>query len=140
MTKHMTDHPIPDLDRNGLRSFALSTGAIFAGLFGLFFPWLFEIAYPLWPWIIFVILGAGGLLIPDAMKPVHYWWMRLALLISKFTTPIVLGMVFFLVFMPFGLIAKLFGKDPMRRKLDDSIDSYRVESTQTPRENLENPY
>jgi len=133
-------HSIPQLDRKGLRNFALSTGAIFAGLFGLFFPWLFGIPYPLWPWIVFAVLGTGGLLLPEALRPVHYWWMRLALLISKVTTPIILGVVFFFVFTPFGLIAKLFGKDPMKRKLDDTISSYRVESSQSTRENLENPY
>ena len=140
MTERTLQHEIPTLDRKGLRSFGISTGAIFAGLFGLFFPWLFGFTYPLWPWILFAVLATAGLLIPEALRPVHYWWMRLALLISKVTTPIVLGVVFFLVFMPFGLIAKLFGKDPMNRKLNDEISSYRVDSETSSRENLENPY
>ncbi len=89
---------------------------------------------------LFAVLALGGLLLPESLRPVHYWWMRLALLISKVTTPIVLGVVFFFVFMPFGLVAKILGKDPMRRKLNDNIDSYRVDSEPSAREDLENPY
>lgn len=140
MTDRTSGHAIPELDRRGLRKFALSTGAAFAALFGMFLPWLLDLSYPVWPWVIFAILALGGLLLPEALRPVHYWWMRLALLISKVTTPVVLGVVFFFVFMPFGLVAKILGKDPMRRKLNDNIDSYRVDSEPSARENLENPY
>ena len=52
----------------------------------------------------------------------------------------VLGVVFFFVFMPFGLIAKILGKDPMKRKLDDTINFYRVDREPSASENLENPY
>ena len=140
MTDRTSGHAIPELDRRGLRKFALSTGAAFAALFGMFLPWLLDLSYPVWPWVIFAILALGGLLLPEALRSVHYWWMRLALLISKVTTPIVLGVVFFFVFMPFGLVAKILGKDPMRRKLNDTIDSYRVDSEPSAREDLENPY
>jgi hypothetical protein len=42
-----THHVIPELDRKGLRDFGLVTGSIVAVLFGLFFPWLLERAWPL---------------------------------------------------------------------------------------------
>jgi len=140
LTDRTSGHAIPELDRKGLRLFALSTGAAIAALFGMFFPWLLDLSYPVWPWILFGILALGGLLLPESLRPVHYWWMRLALLISRVTTPIVLGVVFFFVFMPFGLVAKIFGRDPMKRKLNDNIDSYRVDSEPSAREDLENPY
>jgi hypothetical protein len=133
-------HPIPHLDRKGLREFGLVTGGMFAGLFGLFFPWLLGVAYPLWPWIVFAVLGSAGLLIPEALRPVHHWWMRFALMISKVTTPLILAVVFFLVFTPIGLFMKIFGKDAMRRKIDDTIDSYRVASKGSAREDLEKPF
>jgi hypothetical protein len=40
-------HVIPGRHRKGLRDFGLTTGAIFAGLFGAFFPWVLERAYPI---------------------------------------------------------------------------------------------
>ena len=48
-------HPIPELDRKGLREFGLTTGALIAAIFGLFFPWLLSVHIPLWPWILAVI-------------------------------------------------------------------------------------
>lgn len=131
---------IPKLDKKGLRKFAISTGTIFAALFGLFLPWLFNSSYSLWPWVVFVILTTAGLFFPGQLNPVYYWWMRLALLISKITIPVIMGLLFFMVLTPYGLIAKLFRKDPMNRRLHRTIKTYRVASTQTSRKNLEDPY
>ena len=133
-------HKIPELDRKGLRDFALITGAIIAILFGLFFPWLLETGDPIWPWIICGILVAAGLFAPMVLQPVYRLWMRFGLLLSKITTPLILGIVFFLVIMPMGLVMRLMGHDPMSRKLDDAAISYRVVSKKNPKENLEKPY
>lgn len=131
---------IPDIDRKGLRSFGLTTGAIVAVLFGLFFPWLLEFSIPTWPWIVLAVLGSWGLIAPDSLRPVYRGWMRFGLLLSKITTPIIMGIVFFLLIMPFGFVLKLLGKDPMRRRTDDGAQTYRIESTKTTKENLENPF
>ena len=62
-------------DRKGLREFGLVTGAIIAGLFGLLLPFLFALAYPLWPWIVFAILGLWALLGPSTLGGVyHFAW------------------------------------------------------------------
>ena len=140
MTRVDSNHSIPELDRKGLRDFGLVTGGMFAGLFGLFFPWLLGFSLPVWPWVIFAILGLTGLLLPGALRPVHYWWMRLALMISKVTTPLILAVVFFLVFTPIGLLMKIFGKDAMHRKIDNTIETYRVASIGSTREDLEKPF
>jgi hypothetical protein len=131
---------IPQLDRKGLRDFGLVTGAMFAGLFGLLFPWLLGFSYPVWPWVVLGILGGTGLLFPLVLRPVHYWWMRIALMISKVTTPIILGTVFFVLFAPLGLLMRLFGWDPMRRNGDERAASYRVTREQTSTGKLENPF
>ena len=65
-----------------------------AGLFGLFFPWLLEAQIPLWPWALAGILAAWALLAPASLRPVYRLWMRLGLLLSRITTPIVHGRVF----------------------------------------------
>ncbi len=135
-----TLHAIPDLDRKGLRSFGLTTGAIIAGLFALFFPWVLDLAFPIWPWVIFGVLGSWALIAPDSLKPVYRNWMRFGLLLNKITTPVIMGAVFFLVILPFGLILRLLGKDPLRRRYDESVASYRIESTKPGKDNLENPF
>jgi hypothetical protein len=61
-------------------------------------------------------LVIGGLLIPDRMDPVHRGWMRLALAISKVTTPVVMGALYFLVLTPVGLLVRAFGHRPLTAK------------------------
>lgn len=133
-------HGIPDLDRKGLRDFAFITSAIIAILFGLFFPWLLESRNPAWPWIICGILSATGLFAPMTLQPVYRLWMRFGLLLSKVTTPLILGVVFYLVITPMGLVMRLTGHDPMSRKIDDATKSYRVVSKKSPMHNMEKPF
>jgi hypothetical protein len=135
----MTEHVIPELDRKGLREFGLVTGAIVAVLFGLFFPWLLERSLPLWPWIIFGVLAFFGLVAPMALNPVYKTWMRFGLIMSKIMTPLIMGIVFYIVITPAGFLMKIFAKDPLARTFDDT-DSYRVPSKKAPVENLEKPY
>ena len=133
------DATIPELDANGLRNFGISTGAIVAGLFGLLLPWLFERALPLWPWAVFAVLAAWALLAPRSLRLVYRYWMKLGLLLNRVTTPIVLGVVFFLVVAPMGLVRRAFGRDAMARTFDDAAPTYRVKSRDNDNK-LENPY
>jgi hypothetical protein len=137
-------HSIPELDRKGFRDFALTTGAIVAVLFGLFFPWVFDREFPVftdWPWIFLVVFGAWGLIAPMSLKPVYNVWMKFGLFMGSYImTPIIMFVVFFVMFMPMGLIMRLFGKDLLAMKLDSSSESYRVPSNKPPAKNLEKPF
>jgi len=68
----------------------------------------------------FLALGPSlvilGLLFPRALVLPNRAWMALAKLLSLITTPIILGIVFFGIFMPIGAIKRLFGWDPLRRR------------------------
>ncbi len=130
---------IPDLDRSGLREFGLTTGVIVAVLFGLFFPWILDRPIPLWPWLIFAALGLVALVVPTVLQPVYRGWMRFGLLASKVTTPIIMGIVFFLLFTPVALFLKIARKDAMNRKFHND-DSYRIENTGIRKDSLEHPY
>ena len=133
-------HQIPELDRKGLRNFALITGAILAVLFGLFFPWLLDSRFPLWPWAVAAGLGAWGLVAPMSLQPVYRNWMKLGLLLGKVTTPLVLGIVFYGLILPMGLVMRIIGHDPMARRFDDAADSYRVRHPKAPKNNVERPF
>jgi len=135
-----TTHVIPELDRKGLRDFGLVTGAIVAALFGVFFPWVFERAFPLWPWVILGLLGGWALVAPNSLRPVYRGWMRIGLLLSKITTPIVMGLVFLVIFIPVGLVMRVMRRDPLSRSFDRSVVSYRVPSERPPKSNLEKPF
>ena len=133
-------HTIPELDRSGLRQFGITTGVIVAGLFGVFFPWLLNLGFVLWPWVLCGILALMGLVAPMSLRPVYKVWMRFGLMMSRFTTPLIMGLVFFLVITPVALIFKILGKDPMRRKLAQDQTTYRVSSARSARERLERPF
>ena len=80
-------HEIPKLDAKGLRHFALSTGAIVAGLFGLALPWLFGWSIPWWPFVLAAVLSLWGLLAPATLRPVYRGWMSLGLLLIVSSLP-----------------------------------------------------
>ncbi len=132
---------LPELDRKGLRGFGITTGAILAVLFGLFFPWLLNRPWPLWPWILFAVLAGVGLVAPMALRPLYRGWMRFGLLMSRITTPLILGLVFFLLITPVSLFLRVFGRDSMRRRLErQGAESYRQPSTAKPPAQLERPF
>jgi hypothetical protein len=70
--------------------------------------------------VLLVALGliAGGLIAPGRLGPVYRGWMALALAISKVTTPVIMGAIFFLVLTPAGLLGRLFGHRAISRPRD----------------------
>ena len=133
-------HEIPELDRQGLRKFGITTGLIVALIFGVFFPWLLDAGFVRWPWILCGVLAAWGLVAPMSLNPIYYGWMRFGIFMSRFMTPLIMGLVFFGMITPIAIILKLLGKDSMQRKLDEEQETYRVASVKTARERLERPY
>jgi saxitoxin biosynthesis operon SxtJ-like protein len=63
----------------------------------------------------------SGLMLPEALRPIHRAWMGLALGISKVTTPIFLGLMYFGIITPIGLLRRVFGHDALKsRRAGDS--------------------
>ena len=58
-----------------------------------------------------MILGAA--LLPAKLKPVERAWMAMALQISKVMTPIVMGIVYFLVLTPIALVMRSTKGNPL---------------------------
>lgn len=72
--------------------------------------------------IISGLLLLAGLLIPSRLGPVYRGWMKFALLLSKVTTPIFMGIIFFLVMAPIGLLMRILGRNPVvRQEVDGSF-------------------
>jgi hypothetical protein len=59
------------------------------------------------------LLILAGLVIPALLGPVDRGWMKLALLISKVTTPIIMGVIYFVVLTPVGVVRRLFGANSL---------------------------
>lgn len=122
-----------------LRKFGLVTAALIILFFGLLIPWIWDLSWPVWPWVLAGVLSAVGLVHAEGLRPVYRVWMRFAEMLGWFNTRLILGLVFFLIFVPVGLLVRLF-RDPMRRKTDASSASYRVPSQSPKVENLEKPF
>lgn len=68
-----------------------------------------------------LLLAFAGLAVPASLGPVERGWMSMAHAMSKITTPIVMGVVYFVVLTPTALIMRAFGNNPLRRvKHDES--------------------
>jgi hypothetical protein len=76
----------------------------------------------------FLALGAVLLLLgaiyPKLLVFPNRAWMGLATLLSLVTTPIILGIVYFMILMPIGVVKRLFGWDPLRRRATTPSGSY----------------
>lgn len=100
------------------RRFAFPVGTAFLVLAGLLF-WRQKLAAFQITSLLGVTLLLAGLLVPGRLGPVYRAWMRMALAISKVTTPIFMGAVYFLVLTPTGLVMRLVGRRPIQHRLED---------------------
>jgi hypothetical protein len=96
-------------------------GLLVGGAFLLLAAILWRGSHPTPAWIAALVGGGlvvGGGLAPGRMGPLYRAWMALALAISKVTTPIFMGIIFFLVVTPTGLLARAVGHRPLIRRRD----------------------
>ena len=94
------------------RSFGLTLGGAFLAL-ALVAGWRGK------PTVLAALLAVAGALVasaivaPTSLGPVQRGWMRMALAMSRVTTPLFLGAVYFLVVTPTGLLRRTFGRSPI---------------------------
>ena len=105
--------------------------------FGLLFLVLF-LVIALWPlmsggavrlWAAAVAAGFGALamIVPSWLAAPNRWWMQLGLLLGRVVSPIALGLLFFAVFAPMGVLFRALGKDPLRIKRPAEAPTYWVQ-------------
>lgn len=97
-------------------------GYLFAAVFTIIAFW------PLWPlrapnpyWL----GGAGAwlavaLICPRLLAPLYKGWMKFGHALGWINARLILGVVFFTLVTPIGLIMRLFGKDPLRMRTKKS--------------------
>lgn len=64
--------------------------------------------------------------LPHILEPANRVWMRFAGLLHKIVSPVMLLLIYAVSILPAGLLMKLFGRDPLARKLDRNAASYWV--------------
>jgi len=105
------------------REFGLIVGGAFSALGGW---WFYRGKLGVLP-VIFLGLGGGlmllGALLPVALLLPNRAWMGLAAVLSSITTRIILAIIFFGLVTPIGIIKRLSGWDPLRRRAN-SAETY----------------
>ena len=103
-----------------------SFGVVFAVVFTIIAAWPLMSGGDIRWWsagIAAVFLGLG-LIVPDVLRPLNLLWFKFGMLLAKIVNPIVMFIIYVVTIVPFGLAARLFGKDLLRIKFDKSRDSY----------------
>ncbi len=108
-----------------LRAFGLLVGAVFSAI-GLW-PTLIHAAPPrFWALVLGGALIGLGLTVPVALRPVHRIWMKVGHVLGYVNTRILLGLIFFLVVTPMGIMRRALGKDAMQKVFAQDATTYRV--------------
>ena len=104
------------------RSFGLVFAAVF--LIIALFPLLHSGAVRWWSVGVAAAFAVVAMVVPRVLAVPNKLWMKLGLMLAKVVSPIALGILFYLVFMPIGLVMRIAGKDPLRLRFDPAAKSY----------------
>ena len=105
-----------------------SFGILFAFVFSLvaFWPILNQNEIRIWSLIIAIVFLILGFLNSKLLTPLNKIWFRFGIFLGNFIAPIIMGVIFFFVVSPTGLIMKLFNRDLINLKKSNK-KSYWIE-------------
>jgi len=96
------------------RRFGLTVGGAFLVL-GVLLTWRGRVAAAPVAFGLGAAFVVAGLILPARLGPVFRAWTALGAALSKVTTPIFLGVVYFGAIAPIGLVLRIFGRNPLTR-------------------------
>jgi len=78
------------------------------------------------PWMMAVgaVLAVVTLARAHWLAPLKVAWMRFGELLNKIVSPVVMGVIFFVVFAPVALFMRLTGRDALARRYEPALPSY----------------
>ena len=92
----------------------------------------------LWSLIISIVFLFLGLVNSKILNPLNKLWFKFGIFLGKIISPLVMGIIFFLVVTPIGLLMRLFKKDLLKLKFN-SNSSYWIEKTE-PKSKMKNQF
>ena len=93
----------------------------------------------IWSLVISSLFLLLGLLNSKILTPLNKLWFKFGLFLGKIISPIIMGVIFFLVVTPIGLLMRLFGKDVLNLKLNKKKNSYWIEKV-GPKSKMKNQF
>ena len=103
-----------EINKSSNRSF----GIVFFIVFFLIsiFPLIDSGEIRMWSLIISFIFLILGILKSKILTPLNNLWFKFGIFLGKIVSPLVMGLIFFCVVTPIGLIMRIFGKDLLNLK------------------------
>ena len=92
----------------------------------------------IWSSIIAIIFLILGLINSKVLTPLNKLWFKFGLLLGKIVSPLIMGIIFFLVVTPTALIMRIIGKDLLDLKFNKK-KSYWIEKT-GPKSKMKNQF
>ena len=123
-----------------LKDFGLIMAGMLILMFGLVLPWLFSFSMPYWPFVAAFGFVVVALLKPLLLGPVNRVWLKISDVLGWVNTRLVMGIIFFLLIVPIGLIVRLFKKDPLNNEWSEVAKSYRINTKVRNKDHLEKPF
>ena len=112
----------PEVKSGSDRAFGLVMAGACGVLAGLGI-WSGTSRWPYWS-VAAIAFASAALLWPAVLAPLNQIWFRLGRLLHRVVNPLVMGLLFFMVITPFGLLMRLFGKRPLALEIDREAPSY----------------
>ena len=104
------------------RSFGLLFFIVFLAI--SLWPLKFQEDLRLWAFILALIFFVLGILNSKFLTPLNKLWMKFGIFLGSIISPFVMGVVFFMVVTPVGLIMRFLGKDLLRIKKSKFVSTY----------------
>ncbi len=92
----------------------------------------------IWSLIISIVFLILGLLNSKILLPLNKIWFKFGILLGKIISPLIMGLIFFVVVTPIGLLMRLFNKDLLSLKLNKN-KSYWIEKNE-PKSKMKNQF
>ena len=86
------------------------------------------------------MFAVAALVHPVLLGPVNSVWLKISDVLGWINTRLVMGVMFFLLIAPIGIIMRLFGKDTLGNKLSEDQTSYRITTKVRDKKHLEKPF
>ena len=92
----------------------------------------------IWSLVISFIFLALSLINSKILTPLNRLWFKFGLLLGRFISPLIMGIIFFVVVTPIGIIMRLLKKDLLNLKYNKK-DSYWIDKT-GPKSKMKNQF
>ncbi len=128
----MSTHERIDRHEEVIGSSDRSFGFVFAGVFTIITLVKLWRGWSDWGYLwlgLAVAFALAAAVLPSILAPLNRIWLKIGLALHKVMTPLIMGLLFFLVVTPIGLIMRATGKDILRLKRSAAEKSYWIDRT-----------